>query len=575
MNLIKQILSVFKKPEVKEPSSQVEKVVNSSFDESPQSPKNEFDGFHLDKMISNLYPRQKELFDLMCACNKLQICLPTGAGKGYLMRVDLINRLSTSNNKIHVVSSHRLMLNTQHLNDIFDSLADDFGKVGFIFVGSTKYDTSKLSNNMNLNRIAKKMGLSYKEIITSTTSKKELNDLIRVHLLNGRQVVVITTYNSLWLLSNLEIDTIYCDEAHTLASPDESQFKKNFMSLNFKNSYFFTATPKDVSSNETDSFLMNNKDIFGERVGLSFRQSQELGFIVKPVVHISLPDEYDPNVNLRSISNLSKFVEDSFSAHRDYVIRKSFDSTMISPKILVKCSSVDEMWALHKELNSKITNINICAGASRESIDGGFKYYIGKEGISDKNLYLKKIQGFKDIEEVIVLHYDILSEGINVPGFTGVMFLGGVLPTIVKTLQNTGRATRLHEYDRSRLKSGEINTNDLSKWVKPYCSVIIPYWDSQSEFTKNELSKTIKELREKYDFDPAYIISLGNDLGLVGEEVTLEDLNNKKERNRGFEIIEEIKHEIEDLELKQEASKMADLEFEKFIIEKFMTNDNN
>jgi len=566
MSLINQILSIFKKKSIRE-----EPIVKN-YDIPLERTINNND--YLEKMVSTLYPRQKELFDMMSICNKLQICLPTGVGKNYLMKLDLLRRLGEDKSKILVISSHRLMLNTQHMNDIFETLSKKMGEVGFVFVGSSSYDVSKFKENKMMNKSLRDLKLSYRDILSSTISKSELSETIKKHFSFGRQVVVITTYHSLGLLSDLEIDTIYCDEAHTLATTEESKFEKNFKSLSFKNSYFFTATPKDCD-NETDAFLMNNIETFGKREGLSLKESVDLGFIVKPVIHIALPSEYDPSINFKSTSNMVRFIEESFTAHRKYVLEKTFDKSKISPKILVKCSSVDEMWSLHKELINKISGVKICAGASRSSIDGGENHYIGLEGISDRNEYLRRIQEFEDNEEVIVLHYDILSEGINVPGFTGVMFLSGSLPTMPKTLQNLGRSTRLHKFDRSRLKDGEINTKDLSNWIKPYCSMIIPYWDSESELTKSELCNLIRKLRDEFDFHPVYLVSLGNDLGKIGQETNLEILNKKNKRERGFQIIEDINHEIENLDLNQKIDSMTDSEWDKFILDYLSDNNTN
>ena len=124
---------------------------------------------YLSEKINSLNSDQKNLFGQMQSNNKLQICIPTGAGKGYLMIVDLLNRLFTSKGRIYSISSHRLMLNTQHLNDIFGVLSPSLGKIGFIFVGSSKYDTSKFQDNSNMNAGLMKLGLSYNEIVSSTT----------------------------------------------------------------------------------------------------------------------------------------------------------------------------------------------------------------------------------------------------------------------------------------------------------------------------------------------------------------------------------------------------------------------
>ena len=503
---------------------------------------------YLSEKIKSLNFDQKNLFDQMQVNSKLQICIPTGAGKGYLMIVDLLNRLFTSKGRIYAISSHRLMLNTQHLNDIFDVLSPSLGKIGFIFVGSSKYDTSKFQDNPKMNAGLMKLGLSYNEIVCSTTSKKEVEETTQRHINAGRSIVVLTTYHSLHTLRELEIDTIYCDEAHTLASTEDgARFKENFESIKYQNCFFLTATPKDCIE-DTEAFLMNNEEVFGKRIGLTFKECVQKAYIVKPVIHIAMPDNFDPEVEFKSVQNMAKFVIDTYEAHSKFIKEHSVDPDKIAPKILVKCPSVDDMWNIHKELLGNIAGVKICAGASRNPMVGGYNHYIDSEGIGDRSVYLERIQNFSDNEKAIVLHFDTMSEGINVAGFSGVEFMGGKLPTIPKTLQNTGRSTRLHKLDRNRVVSGEIDTSDYSKWIKPYCAVIIPFWDKESEFTTRELARQIKSLRDNFGYDPTYYVSIGDDMGKGKKEEEMDILNHKNERNRKAEIIEEIRNEIEILD---------------------------
>ena len=48
---------------------------------------------YVKSIIQSLNSDQKNLFVEMQNENKLQICIPTGAGKGYLMIVDLLNQI--------------------------------------------------------------------------------------------------------------------------------------------------------------------------------------------------------------------------------------------------------------------------------------------------------------------------------------------------------------------------------------------------------------------------------------------------------------------------------------------------
>lgn len=89
---------------------------------------------YLKSKLDSLTEDQKSLYNDMLSNNLLQICIPTGAGKGYLMMVDLLNQIISSRNKVFAISTHRLMLNTQHLNDIFEMLSPMLGKIGYILL---------------------------------------------------------------------------------------------------------------------------------------------------------------------------------------------------------------------------------------------------------------------------------------------------------------------------------------------------------------------------------------------------------------------------------------------------------
>ena len=255
--------------------------------------------------IKSLNSDQLSLYKDMQSNDLLQVCIPTGAGKGYLMMVDLLNQVVNTKNKIFAISSHRLMLNTQHMNDVFEILSPLIGKIGFVFVGSSKYDVDKFQDNIEFNKSLLKKHLSYNEIVGSTTNKKEVDKLVEGHIEAGRKVVILSTYHSLHTLANVDIDTIYNDEAHTLASDGDTKFQDNFEQVSYERCFFLTATPKDCVE-DTETFLMNNFEVFGERVGLTFKHCVEMGYIVKPVIHVVIPSNLNYEVEFKSIENMIK-----------------------------------------------------------------------------------------------------------------------------------------------------------------------------------------------------------------------------------------------------------------------------
>ena len=288
----------------------------------------------------------------------------------------------------------------------------------------------------------------------------------------------------------------------------DAEFKNNFNLVQSKKTFFFTATPKDIADleegEESDLFLMNNEKFFGKRIGPTFKESVDGGYIVQPIIHWAKPSNYDPIKKFGSIENYTLFVKETFLEHEKWLKSISCNPKIISAKMLVKCPSVDIMWAINRRLvvDEELKDVHIFAGASRN--DGGLNHQHNGNTVENRDAFLKGIKDMKSYEKSIILHFDILSEGINVPGITGVFFAVEKLPTKTKILQNTGRSTRLFDEDRKNLKTNSISTTDHSNWVKPYCAVILPIIDSGEEVVVREIAKLLKDMRDNYSFNPAF-----------------------------------------------------------------------
>lgn len=508
----------------------------------------------------NLSEDQNRICNRMIDEDIMNICMPTGTGKSYIIYADMLEYLQSPSLDVFTIATHRLMLNSQHFGDLFNLLNSVVGGIGYIFVGSQNIDLASLQENVEFNQKLKDQNLRYEEIISCTTSSKKINELVSEHKSKNRDVIIISTYNSLDRLKDVNIHTLYCDEAHLLATEKmSSEFKENYKKIkkNIYRSYFFTATPKDVTEDEEDSFLMNNKEIFGIRDGLTFKESVQKGYIVEPIIHLATPENYVSEEKFQSTENYVDFILSSFEEHDNWLNNVSFSNNEIDPKLLVKCPSVEIIYKVFNKLNElrkngdeRLKNINIFAGFSKnDNIQTNDTHFFNDQTIDDRNDFLKEMKSLKYNEKAIILHYDILSEGINVPGITGVMFLSDILPTISKLLQNIGRSTRLHKLDRDRLLKKEIIVSDKEKWVKPYCAIILPVTSHDSENRNKNIAKTVKRLRDEYEFNVTFI-NHGEDISESDNDEQDVDRNkvNKKEKNT---IIENIIHEIENLDKKE------------------------
>jgi hypothetical protein len=524
----------------------------------------------LKKLINTLNPDQRFGFSEMRTSNRLQLCYPTGVGKGYLMGVDLKQRLLEEGEKLVVVGSHRLILNIQHMDDALNVLSESINDVRFIFNGSTSYDRRKLHENKDLQRNLKKYGLSSNEVLIGTQTKKDLENKVKELHLAGKKVVIITTYHSLNKLAELPIETFYCDEAHTLASNElETEFQTNYDSLKCLrngggNVFFFTATPKDCGK-DTDLFLMNNEETFGKRIGLTIDDSRHKGYITRLVLHLAAPGKY-LNDNLETADNKVSFILDCYKEHSFHVKSKSISPRRINAKMLVKCQDVDNMWQHFQLLlerllkDDTLRDIKIFAGASRGKEKKSNPLYRINGIKVDKSHYLTELKRLKNTDKAIVLHVDTLSEGVNIKGFTGVMFLTENTPTIIKILQNIGRATRVLDADRKKLLECGINTDDYIGWLKPNAYIILPIYSPKSKASQENIANTITKLRDCMELD-SYIVSIGDDKARGNgedEKYTHElKLKTKKLHNGIEHFIEKMTGDKKDIEETERLDKLS------------------
>lgn len=524
----------------------------------PEHPMPVFDtNLYLDNKFKELNIDQKDLVSKIDKHDKINICVPTGTGKGFMMFFDVIFNIEKNKAAVIAIATHRLMLNDQHAQDLFKNLTPYAGDIGFIMVGSDNITLRKENTDGKANLVyhkwktflsAKKVTIN--QLIKQTTRMKDVQEWTEQFRKEGKKVIIVSTYQSLGALKNIEIDKIYCDEAHMLATGSEqSKFKDDYLSLDVKKSVFFTATPKDLLEKEgspLSSFLMNNEEIFGIREGWKYSDCIKKAYITTPIIHLASPT--DPIVGQISIMDKAKFVMNSYTAHDKYIQEKSFIKNGIRAKMLVKCAGVAEMWEIFSKLKKMLPNVVIAAGASVGEGGSNDNHVINDRVIYKRNEYLDVLRSYGDDIPMIILHVMTMTEGINVNGFTGVLFLLEKLPSDKELLQNLGRAMRLHSIDRTNLSNGTLAIEDKSKWVKPYCAVIIPYWDPSTQANADNIANKIKKMSKTMDYEFDWSISLGDDMPVGVAELELPFLNTIEKR-KAKDLIEGIKHVIDDIEV--------------------------
>jgi hypothetical protein len=246
----------------------------------------------------------------------------------------------------------------------------------------------------------------------------------------------------------------------------------------------------------------------------------------------------------------------AFDKHKEVVKKFSFSPTTIGPKMIVVCDCQSSLEGIMnskvmKEYKTSHQTVNLCGLSSNFGIEiNGNKK--PKANNREKQSLLKEMRGWKSADEAIILHVDMIGEGIDVAGITAIMPFRNFGK--IKFLQNIGRGTRLVKNDRERLYREEILPADLKssdkggKYVKPYCWLVLPVLSSDYKDTKERYAKYILTLRKDYGFDTSEMVVLTSGPGEDWPEG-----EKKKEKKTAFFGIVNI---IEELDIIEEEIKI-------------------
>lgn len=502
-------------------------------------------------MLDRLYDYQKEAVTTTLYNPKGIICMPTGVGKTYCQASIIANDICMNPNqfRMYVVNAPRIMLSFQLLKEVYGFLTFSGIEARYMFVHSGgKTDESELEN-IRIQSNLEGNNIPFSEIGSGTSI-----DGIRTMMFKAKEqdlpLIFFSTYNSAEKIEQARsiyrqpLSMVLNDEAHYLV---QEQFHDILRTLATPRCYFFTATtiytPSDTGRG------MNNVELYGEILySMIPREAIEIGKMVRPRLHIIKTDgvytvdDYNRSLNL--------IISDTFKQHEKVL-------KILNPKILVSVKGTQD---IKNFLNSpeyqnlRNENVDIFAVASNDKIGND----VNGEKLRRED-FLKKLKkyGTDKSKRLIVLHYDILAEGIDISGFTGIMPLRTLNKS--KFLQTFGRSARLDKDDRIALENGKIKPNELDKMNKPYAYIMIPNIIHSNSDDKENLVRLISELRD-YGFNPSEDIISSSIVNGIPE---IDELNGLNDINRRFPNIGEL---IENLEAEIEAEENAKLSKKEFLL---------
>ena len=430
-----------------------------------------------------LRPHQQDILNSLQLNSKGIVSCPTGGGKTFTMITDSRRFMQPGN--VIVVVAPQLLLSQQLFTEFDKHLSD----VNFMYRQIS-------SEGKTFQRKREPLRFRMTPAKSPTTVVDEIRDTYRIAQKAQKPLLLFVTYDSLERIvsSMIPVSAVYYDEAHNATTLGHFNDVK-YLSNHASNNYFFTATPRYTESGSVNGAGMNNKDVYGEIIAnIKFKTLVDAGVILNPFIHLLKSDADidtmdEVSVNLKTI----KEVVDHYEAEHTHSNHKILFCTQGTKAINDLLAGGLQEWATSR--GYKVLSI--------DSINQG--YVNGNKKISKSNFIdtLNKL-GSDPNEKLIVLHYAMLGEGIDVKAFTGVVFLRNTLSTIFAT-QSMGRVIRTapgKKYGIVTIVQHESNTNESQELIRNIVTQLISQGVPVSEiFTETSGRGKEDEIVEDLDTD--------------------------------------------------------------------------
>ena len=486
-----------------------------------------------------------------------KVISPTGTGKTRIESDTIceIVKFRIGNEEwggVHVFLTPRILLTSQQLQEVSRMIAKTEGmpNCDFMNVNSGDFNSAEMEKELLA------LGYENPSNIESTTNSETIAIGINKAKTENIPLIIFSTYHSVDKVklaaekANVQISSYICDEAQYLVSSggfkDIVDYPSDYM-------FFFTATEK-FTNDMTNGLGMGNEAKFGKVIFTESPKTMiDRGEMASVALHFV--GVKNGSVDEDQHEAYAEVVISAYGKHCDVLDQYAFGGKgAIGGKLHVVCYKQDSLKGIMKSdalINFKRQHPDVKIFALSSD------YGISIDGINsprannkEKEKLLSQLRAMKITEKAIVFHVDMLSEGIDVKGITGVMPFRNLGK--IKFLQNIGRGTRLVDEDRKRLYSGEIAAKDFSKYVKPYCWLILPVLSNDYNDAKLRYSEWILTLRELYDFKPNETVIIDNIVG-PAETDGVEDKVGKVDKKffTGHGLASDIIHEVEEAEQMQ------------------------
>lgn len=466
--------------------------------------------------FSKLYDYQLTVLEESRTFDKGQFLLPTGTGKTFCQAAIIAKDILESEEAgVYSVCCPRILLSYQLFEEIYKFLISEGIDAEFDFIhsdGITKAFERKISDIRKQINSDNNTDISFCDISNNRCTNTIAQSINRANS-RGKAYIAICVYDSAPKLYKAVkdvgrvINISIHDEAHYLTEEENS---KLISSSNFRNvpnkTFFFTATARHGESEVGRG--MNNHKIFGDVLfEMTPGEAVALGKMVRPNVLEIVPKDLSKEYTYADFkASIPSLIREGYLQHQRDVYRTSLEEA----KLMVSISEVDDIIRFEKTpeyIDLRKRDVEIFVISSRDDVKN--KHNLDQ---INKKQWLTKLQetGLDPNKRMIALHYDILKEGIDVPGFTGIFPLRCL--GMSDLLQTYGRCARLHPADRKAFAEGSYTHNDLDRMKKPYGWVLIAKVSKEVEDKVASISMITEHFKD-FDIDLAETISMTNKIG--------------------------------------------------------------
>jgi hypothetical protein len=382
-----------------------------------------------------------------------RVVLPTGAGKTLVEATIIRDRINRDDEcRVHLVIAPRIVLVNQLIKEYRDAIGHDYIAYAF-HSGKREPDFAKVPWSEE-----------------SGTRRDDVVEQAKRALRMSRDLIVFSTYASVGRLRGIKFDTIIADESQYCVSENTFGDVK-VLTANLK--LFFTATERHTASSEGRG--LNNEEVFGPLIK-SIEPSRLIksNYLVKPRVHV---------VTAEADSDKSTVVDEALHIAKAQV---ELSKDMPYKKILFACKGTDDVVNVSKNVEKIKKEM---PGFTVFTIVSNTKYGAMVDGV--KTARGNFMHAMRTAENALIFHYDILAEGIDIDGITGV----GILRTMnqAKLLQTIGRAVRIYKANPELKKQAwvsVVNINDKRDNVEFISSIVAAMRDGNFDVNVEDISVT-------------------------------------------------------------------------------------